>query len=58
MTLWSIRWSVGKGNHLVAERKVTTANVDEWLRVFRKDEPGVTFMVSDLKPRIPKEYQR
>jgi len=50
MTLWSKRHNAAQGNHWVAERKVTDATAQDWLAVFRKDEPGVLFLVAKRKP--------
>ena len=51
ITLWSSRWSFAKGNHFVAERKVTEETAQEWLKIFREDEPDVYFVVSKNKPK-------
>lgn len=51
MTLWSLRTNPARGNHFVAEREVTEATAQEWLAVFRADEPGVLFLVSARKPK-------
>lgn len=50
LKIYSIRYSVAQGNHWQYERDCTEANVQEWLAVFRKDEPGVTFIASKRKP--------
>lgn len=52
LTLWSIRNSAARGNHAVAEREVTEANAQDWLAVFRADEPKVLFLVSARKPSV------
>lgn len=54
LTLWSLRTSVAKGNHFVSERKVTEETAQQWLEIFRKDEPNVLFLVSDTKPKQKK----
>jgi hypothetical protein len=36
--------------HWVAERQCAADTVDEWLAVFRKDEPAIKFVVSTRKP--------
>ena len=53
MKIYSIRYSVAQGNHWRHERDCTAANVQEWLAVFRKDEPGVLFIGAARKPRKP-----
>jgi hypothetical protein len=52
LTLWSIRHSAARGNHAQAERKVSEAEAQAWLAVFRKDEPNVLFLVSANKPKV------
>jgi hypothetical protein len=54
LTLWSLRTSVAHGRHFVAERQVTAATADQWLSIFRKDEPSVLFIVSARRPKVPK----
>jgi len=51
LTLWSLRVSVARGNHFVAERKVTEETAQDWLKIFRQDEPNVLFLVSERKPK-------
>lgn len=51
LTLWSKRFSTAQGNHWKAEREVTEQNAQEWLAVFRKDEPKVLFLASAKKPK-------
>lgn len=51
LTLWSCRWSVAKGNHFVAERSVTEETAQDWLKIFREDEPNVLFLVCKNKPK-------
>lgn len=53
LTLWSLRVSVARGNHFVAERKVTEETAQAWLKIFRQDEPNVLFLVSERKPKEP-----
>lgn len=52
LTLWSIRTSAAQGNHAKAEREVTEATAQDWLKVFRADEPKVLFLVSARKPKV------
>jgi len=51
LTLWSSRTSPVRGNHFVAEREVTEETAQQWLKVFREDEPGILFLVSKNKPK-------
>jgi len=51
LTLWSLRTNTAVGNHFVAERKVTEETAQQWLAVFRKDEPSVIFIVCAKKPK-------
>lgn len=51
MTLWSLRTNPARCNHFVAERKVTNETAQQWLAVFRADEPNVLFLVSKTKPK-------
>ena len=50
MTLWSRRHSPTRGNYWKAERDVTEQTAQDWLKVFRDDEPNVIFIVSKRKP--------
>lgn len=50
LTLWSLRTSFTRGNHWVAERKVSEAECQAWLKIFRDDEPNVLFLCSARKP--------
>jgi hypothetical protein len=52
MTLWSLRHTAAQGNHFVAERTVTEETAQEWLAIFRADEPKVLFLVSARKPKV------
>jgi len=51
LTLWSKRSSIAWGNHWVNERQVTEETCQDWLKIYREDEPKVLFLVSDKKPR-------
>jgi hypothetical protein len=51
LTLWSARNDAARGNHFRAEREVTEENAQEWLAIFRADEPKVLFLVSASKPK-------
>lgn len=54
LTLWAGRTSVTRGYEFVAERGVTEETAQQWLAVFRKDEPNVIFIVSARKPSVKK----
>ncbi len=47
LSLWKFNRITGLWNHV---RTVTPETRDEWLRVFQRDEPGETFVVSKNKP--------
>lgn len=48
--LWSLRYSVTRGWNWVRERDCDAGLAGEWLAVFRRDEPDVTFLVSANRP--------
>ena len=48
--LWSIRWCTAKGWHYVKERECEIENGEAWKQVFSKDEPEITFILSEKKP--------
>lgn len=50
LSLYSWRWTVGQGAHWRFERDVSAETRNEWLAVFRKDEPSISFIVSDKRP--------
>lgn len=52
LTLWSLRVSAARGNHFVAETQVTEETAQDWLKVFRRDEPSILFLVAAKKPSI------
>ena len=52
MKLWAGRTSVVDGYRFVAEREVTEETSQQWLKVYRDDEPGVIFIVSATKPKV------
>lgn len=52
LILWSLRSNTARGNHFVAEREVTEETAQQWLAIFRADEPGVLFIASARKPKI------
>lgn len=52
--LWSLRNSIARGAHWVNERDCALATANEWLAVFRKGEPEVTFVLAYSKPKAPK----
>lgn len=53
MKIWSIRISVAQGNHWQHERDCTDETVQEWLKIYRSDEPNVLFLASARKPARP-----
>ena len=50
-SLWSMRWSIGRGWTWVRERTCTVDNASDWLIAYTKDEPTVTFRIAKNKPR-------
>lgn len=54
LKIWSLRNSGARGNHWKYERDSTEENIQEWLKIFRNDEPGVIFVGSKCKPPIRK----
>lgn len=54
LTIWSIRTSVSRGNYWQAECKRKESEIQQWLKIFRDDEPNVTFVASLRKPAIKK----
>ena len=55
MILWSRRWSVAQGHHWRMERSCAGSTAQDWLDLFSKDEPSVTFQLARRKPRETKE---
>lgn len=51
--IFSIRHSVAQGNHWQHERDCQELEAQQWLDIFRKDEPNVTFIASTRKPARP-----
>lgn len=50
--IWSFRHSVAQGNHVVCERECSIETVQQWLAIFRKDEPNVCFIADTRKPKV------
>lgn len=50
--IWARRWSDARGWHYTRERECDSISADAWLRVFRKDEPGVPFYAGAKPPRF------
>jgi hypothetical protein len=48
--LFSLRYSVARGWHYKHERNAEDAEVQDWLKVFREDEPEVRFFVANRMP--------
>lgn len=55
LKLWSKRFSVAKGLHWQYERDVNQSNQQDWMRIFKQDEPDVYFLVSsaNIKNKTP-----
>lgn len=53
MKIYSLRFTPARGNHWSYERDCTEENCQEWLKVFRADAPGVTFIATKRKPATP-----
>ena len=51
LTLWAGRNSATEGYRFVAEREVTEATAQDWLKIYREDEPSIIFIVSAKKPK-------
>lgn len=51
LKIWSRRTSMARGLHWKFERDCTEETREQWLEVFRKDEPGVLFVALDRKPK-------
>ena len=49
--IWSFRWTVGRGWQWRHERYCTKNEALQWLAVFQRDEPRVTFKIARNKPR-------
>ena len=54
ISLWSYRWSFSHGWHWKYERTCHIDTSNQWLEVFKKDEPTIQFKLSKKKPRILK----
>lgn len=54
LKIWSLRFTPAQGNHWSYERDATPETVQQWLAVFRADEPNVTFIATARKPARPK----
>jgi hypothetical protein len=52
--IWSLRYSVARGKHWTIERECLPTTVNDWLDVFRRSEPDVTFVASVRKPPMKK----
>lgn len=52
LTIWSLRTSIARGNHFVAERQCDETDAQAWLKIFREDEPNVLFIACKRKPKI------
>jgi len=50
--IFSLRFSPVRGNHWSIERECAADTVQAWLAIFRRDEPGVTFIASNRRPAL------
>lgn len=50
--IWSKRWNPARGNYWQLERESKDCDVQEWLKVFRGDEPMVCFLASKRRPHL------
>ena len=48
--LWALRWTVARGWQWEKMREVTHDTAQQWLEIFKKDEPEVRFTVNTSKP--------
>jgi lysophospholipase L1-like esterase len=53
LRLWRKEGS-GEGTDWIAERDVTPETAEQWLQVFRRDEPEAEFVVASRKPPTPR----
>jgi hypothetical protein len=52
LSIYSKRWAVGQGSHWRYERDVSAESRDKWLTIFQRDEPSITFISSQGRPRL------
>jgi hypothetical protein len=50
MKIWSLRHTASNGTHMKHERDCLEVDAQDWLSVFRGDEPKVIFLASHKKP--------
>lgn len=50
MKIWSLRFSFARGDHWRLERECAEDTTQQWLDIFRADEPGVCFVARTRKP--------
>lgn len=50
--IWSKRDSVAKGLHWQHERDCLDETAEQWISLFKKDEPTVEFVFSDKRPKM------
>lgn len=48
--LYSARWSTAQGWHWKYERECLPTTANDWLTVFKRDEPEVLFVLSEKTP--------
>ena len=52
LKIYSKRWNAFRGAHWAIERDCNPDNVQDWLKIFRADEPGVVFVASKRRPPL------
>lgn len=57
ISLWSLRQSIAWGWYWRKERDCQESTANDWLRVFRKDEPEIEFKLAKKCPALPKELR-
>lgn len=51
--LWRLTWTHGRGVFWLHMRACAAHLADDWLKVYRKDEPTATFALSKHMPALP-----
>lgn len=49
--LWSKRYSPARGHYWQHERNCTSCTAPDWLALYQRDEPNVTFQIAVRKPK-------
>jgi hypothetical protein len=50
--IWSLRYSPARGSYFVMERECLESTIQQWLKIYREDEPNVIFIGSKRKPPL------